>query len=242
MENETKVGMNRTGMQMAPKQGARQVQYAQEQPPHPKKGSEEDIAALRGLYVKEAMRVGSVPVPATGKGLAETVKGKFKGMNPEVLFDKLGERAAYERSGVRLYQAMISKVKASPHAEQAALLADLEHICEEELQHFQLLSTTIADMGGDPTSQTPCADISAVAALGMVQVITDPRTTLAQCLQVLLSAEMTDNACWELLIELVEQAGHGELTAAFQKALAAEQEHEALIRQWLRKMVLEEAA
>lgn len=53
---------------------------------------------------------------------------------------------------------------------------------------------------------------------------------------------MTDNACWELLIELVEQAGHGELTAAFQKALAAEQEHEALIRQWLRKMVLEEAA
>lgn len=66
----------------------------------------EDIAALRGLYVEEALWVGSVPVPATGKGVTETVVGKLKGKNPEVLFDKLGQRAAYERSGVRLYQAM----------------------------------------------------------------------------------------------------------------------------------------
>lgn len=241
MENQTKVGMNRTGMQMAPKQGAQQVQYAEQNPPHPANGSEEDIAALRGLYVEEALRVGSVPVPATGKGVTETVVGKLKGKNPEVLFDKLGERAAYERSGVRLYQAMISKVKVTPHPEQAALLADLDHICEEEFQHFQMLSGVIADMGGDPTAQTPCADVSGVASLGMIQVITDPRTTLAQCLQALLSVELTDNACWELLIELAEQGGHDELIAPFQKALASEQEHETMIKQWLRNMVMEEA-
>lgn len=241
MENETKVGLNQTGMQMSPIQGGKQVEYAQQMPPHPERGSEEDIALLRGTYVVEALRVGSVPLPATGKGVVETVVGKLKGDSPEVLFDKLGERAAYERSGVRLYQAMMSKVKVTEHPDRAALLADLEHICEEEFQHFKMLSEAIVDMGGDPTAQTPCADVSAVAAMGLIQVLTDPRTTLAQGLQALLTAEMTDYACWELLIELAGQSGHDDLVAPFQKALATEEEHEAMIKQWLRKLVMEEA-
>lgn len=132
------------------------------------------------------------------------------------------------------------KVEASQHPDSAALLADLQHIMEEEFQHFQMLSDLITDMGGDPSAQTPCADISAVAAMGIIQVLTDPRTTLAQCLQGLLTAEMTDNAAWELLIELAEQAGHEELVPQFQKALAAEAEHEAKIKQWLRTMVMED--
>lgn len=147
MENEAKAGMNRTGMQMAPKQGPEQVDYARNNPPHPIDGSEEAIALMRAEYIEEAARVGSVPLPATGRGLAETAKGKLKGQSPELLFDKLGERAAFERSGVRLYQAMIGKVKAVHHPEQAALLQDLEHICEEEFRHFDLLSTTIEEMG-----------------------------------------------------------------------------------------------
>lgn len=241
MENETKVGMNRTGMQMAPIQGQSQVEYAMSQPAHPPMGDAGDIAAVRALYIQESLRVGSVPIPATGRGIAETALGKLKGMNPEVLFDKLGERASYERSGVRLYQAMIAKVQATKHAEQAPLLADLQHICEEELQHFHLLAAMIQDLGGDPTAQTPCAEISAVASMGMIQVLTDPRTTIAQCLQALLSVEMTDNACWELLIELAEQGGHDDMTARFQRALASEQEHETMIRQWLRKVTMQEA-
>jgi rubrerythrin len=241
MENETKVGMNRTGMQMAPIQGPSQVEYAESWGPHPVTGSEHDIAAMRARYIREADRIGSVPVPATGRGLAETALGKLKGQNPEVLFDKLGERAAYERSGVRLYQAMIGKVQAVEHPEKAALLADLNHIVEEEFEHFQMLSAAVAEMGGDPTAQTPCADVSAVAAMGMIQVITDPRTTLAQCIQILLSVELTDNACWELLLELAQEGDHDHLIEPFQKALVAEQEHETMIKQWLRKLVLEEA-
>lgn len=241
MENQTKVGMNRTGMQMSPKDGARQVEYAQERAPHPEQGSEQDIVLARADYIKEALRVGSVPVPATGKGLVETAVGKLKGDNPEVLFDKLGERAAYERSGVRLYQAMIGKVEVSGHPDTNNLLSDLNHILEEEFEHFQMLTQVITDMGGDPTAQTPCADISAVSALGMIQIITDPRTTLAQCLQALLSVEMTDNAAWELLIELAEQTGHDELVPPFQKALTSEEDHETRVKKWLRQMVMEEA-
>ena len=65
------------------------------------------------------------------------------------------------------------------------------------------------------TAQTPCADVSATASMGIVQVLTDPRTTLAQCLNALLTAELTDNAGWELLIDLAEELGHSDMADEF---------------------------
>lgn len=241
MENETKVGMNRTGMQMAPIAGPEQARFAMSQPPDPETGGPEAASAVRGAYVQESARIGSVPMPATGKGLAKTAMGKLKGQNPEVLLDKLGQRLAYERSGVRLYQAMIGKVLAAGHPNSGQLLADLQHICEEELNHFKMLDQAIRELGGDPTAQTPCADVSGVASLGMIQVITDPRTTVAQSLETMLSVELTDNACWELLIDLVAQAGHDQLVERFRGALVNEEQHEVMITRWVRESVLAEA-
>lgn len=241
MENTTKMGMNRTGMQMAPFEGPDQAQFALLQPADPADGGVESIAAARSAYIRESQRVGSVPIPGTGKGLLQATMGKMTGKNPEVLIDKLGQRLAYERSGVRLYQAMITKVDAAGFIRRDDLRADLIHICSEELDHFRMLTQVITDMGADPTAQTPSADVSGVASLGMLQVITDPRTTVAQSLEALLSVELTDNACWELLIELVAETGHDDLLEPFRAALAAEEQHVSMVTQWLRETVMAEA-
>jgi len=241
MENQTKVGLNRTGIQMSPMAGPDQVRYALSRPPHPETGGAEILAAAHAAYIQESPRIGSVPMPATGRGLAQTAVGKLKGDNPEVLIDKLGQRLAFERSGVRLYQAMMGKVQAAGHPEQAGLLRDLQHICEEELAHFRMLTEAMQSIGADPTAQTPCADVGAVAAMGMIQVITDPRTTVAHGLETLLSAELTDNAGWELLIELAQEEGRDALAERFGPALENEKEHETMVRKWLRATVLEAA-
>lgn len=120
-------------------------------------------------------------------------------------------------------------------------LQTLQRIRGEELQHFRMLCEEVERMGGDPTSQTPCADVSATAAMGIVQVVTDPRTTLAQCLNAILTAEMTDNAGFELLITLAEQAGQDELAGKLLGALAQEQEHLAVIKGWLTALSLRAA-
>jgi len=164
-----------------------------------------------------------------------------KGEPLSVLMDKLGQRAAFERSGVRLYQSLIGKVEVVQPPQVDDMLADLQHICDEELSHFLMLSEVIKDMGGDPTAQTPCADVSGVAALGLLQVITDPRTTVAQSLEAIQTAELTDNACWELLIDLAGQSGHDKLVGPFQQALTAEQEHLTMVNRWLRHCVIEQA-
>jgi rubrerythrin len=241
MENETKIGMNRTGMQMSPFEGPDQVEFARQQMPNPAEGGVDMMAAVRAEYISQAPRIGSVPVPGTGKGMLETAMGKIKGKNPEVLIDKLGQRLAYERSGVRLYQAMITKVQAGDDSRRAELAAALQHICNEEAEHFRMLTNVMAELGADPTAQTPCADVSGVASMGLLQVVTDPRTTVAQSLEAMLTAELTDNAAWEILIELTTEAGYDDIAARFSDALAAEQQHLSTVKQWLRELVMSDA-
>jgi hypothetical protein len=117
----------------------------------------------------------------------------------------------------------------------------LSRICAEELGHFHMLCDSMQRMGGDPTAQTPCADVTAAASMGLMQVITDPRTTLAQCLNTILTAELTDNAGWELLSELAEEAGQDEMVEQFSLALEAEQQHLIVIRGWLKTLLMNEA-
>jgi hypothetical protein len=97
----------------------------------------------------------------------------------------------------------------------------------------------VKELGGDPTAQTPCADVTGTASSGLLQVVTDPRTTLAQSLNAVLTAELTDNAGWELLGDIAERAGRKQLANPFAQALAVEEEHEAIIKQWLRALVID---
>ena len=64
-------------------------------------------------------------------------------------------------------------------------------------------------------------------------MIVDPRTTLLQSLEAILIAELADNACWEALIALAEQAGEDPLVQPFEQALVTEQEHLRKVRAWL---------
>jgi len=67
-----------------------------------------------------------------------------------------------------------------------------------------------------------------------MQVLNDPKTTVAQALHAILVAEMVDNAAWDELIELTEQAGNDDLVARFIKAHEEEMEHLEKVRGWYR--------
>jgi ferritin-like metal-binding protein YciE len=95
-------------------------------------------------------------------------------------------------------------------------------------------------VGADPTVQTPSADLVGVQAMGLMQSVTDPRTTLAQTLSSLLAAELIDVASWELLARLARDAGQDELAAQFEQALEHENEHLQTISGWYQSMVAAE--
>jgi bacterioferritin (cytochrome b1) len=239
MDNTVSVGMNRTGLDMAPRSRETLVAFSQEQADrasHDPSGIDE----LRKTVALESDRVGTVPVPARLKGMASTVVDKLKGSNPEVLIDKLGERLAFERTGVRQYEALIVKVGAANSGPMVDIGA-LQEIRDDELSHFQLLATSLQQIGADPTAMTPCADVTGVQALGHLQVLTDPRTTVSQALSSILQIELADNAGWELLIELAQAAGREDMVQSFTAAMATEAHHLQLVQGWMRQAVLEEA-
>lgn len=229
---QAELGRNKTGVATSPKHSARMVEGTKEFLPITV-GDGREISQMRALHAREAERLGSVPPPSNLAGMAKTALKGVRGMRPTQFIDKLGERLAFERTGVRLYEALISKFDAFGSFDGGPDRSQLEEIMLEELQHFRLLAEVVVKVGGDPTVMTPSADFQATMSKGLLEVMVDPRTTFAQCLEAALVAELADNACWEALVELAHQNGEGEAAAAFSFALEEEMEHLASVRSWI---------
>jgi hypothetical protein len=235
VQSPTDMGTNRTGAKASPIDSRRTVAGA--------RGSGEDFvdagidgAALeneRILWSASAGPVGTVPIPTSLKGAATTVVETVRGHKPTVLIDKLGARLAFERTGARLYEALITKLSAANPHEGGPTRSDLELIRDDEIAHSALLVEAIEKLGADPTAMTPSADLTGVTGIGLVQVLTDPRTTLSQALDAILIAELTDVAGWSLLSELSTALGQRELAERFRAAEAAEEVHLARVRAWV---------
>ena len=220
MESRTELGTNRTGMLISPDADdmLENIKLTK-----PRRGDERGMAKIRAEYGAEADPVGTLPDPQQGA--------------MAVLMDKLGERLAFERSGTRLYDALLVKCET---LDGGIPMKDLQHIRDEEATHFALLGAAIQSLGGDPTQQTPCANVSGVEGMGLMQVLTDPKTTLGQALHAILVAEMTDNAGWEELILLTEQAGNDDLVKRFAKARDEELEHLEKVQAWYKQATMKQ--
>jgi rubrerythrin len=231
-QKPTDIGRNRTGLATSPKGAKETIEGAQpgrESLP----GDGTHMLNVRVAYSRSAPPVGSMPPPASLKGLGKSVLDKLKGHEPMVFLDKLGERLAFERTGTRLYEALLAKLEAADTHDPSITPQVLLDIRDDELAHAGLVRQAIEELGGDPTVMTPCADITALASSGWVQVLSDPRSTFTQCLDVILLAELGDNAGWELLIELARGLGKDDLVDSFGAALLEEQRHLEIIRHWL---------
>jgi rubrerythrin len=211
---------NRTGIARAADRARSMVEGAARANP-----SSSDIGAFVEThkdYIEHADAVGSMPPVSGGEELV-----------PPLLMDKLGERLAFERTGVRLYDGALLKLEAGGSFDGGPSRDDLETIRDQELEHFGLLEEAIEDLGGDPTAVTPAANLVATEAAGIVGVVADPRAGLPEVLHALLLAELADNAGWEQLIELCHQTGQENWAERFTRCSQEEEEHLRSVRTWL---------
>ncbi len=239
MKNETDLGMNRTGMAMAPKEGKKQEENAWKAVPV-SPGDPRELERLRSDYEADSEPIGSVPPPASLKGLAKTALKMIQGRDPKAFIDKLGERLAFERSGTRLYELLIGKHRAAQSPTGGADLETLVQFRDQELAHFRLLWDCLEMLGADPTVQTPAADHTGVKGMGLIQTLSDPRSTFYQGLDAMLIAELADNDAWHMLVELAEGMGLKDMAAAFSQASAEEEAHLEQIRKWWSDLVREQ--
>jgi hypothetical protein len=232
----TDPGRNRTGIATSPAHTKELIAGTKEAILSPRFDMEE-LTSLRVEFSHVAPPVGTMPPPATLTGAAKAAVKVISGKHPMVFLDLLGERLAFERTGTRLYDALLVKVGTAdehdggPSAKEVALIRD------DELKHFLLLKETLESLGGDSTAITPSGDIAAVASKGLIEVLTDPRSTLSECLKTILIAELADNDSWAVLADLAERLGHDEWAERFRDALITEEEHLTRVRSWVKASI-----
>lgn len=242
MKSTTNPGLNRTGLAASPMDAEKMMEVTElTEPSMP--GVAEDALATRKLYAKEAPAPhGTMPPPASLKEAAATVVKGLTGQKATVLLDKLGERLAFERAGTRLYEGLIAKFDVFGSWDGGPAREDLVRIHQDEHRHFLLVKSMIERLGSDPTTVTPSANVQAVASMGLVKVISDPRMNLKESIEAIAVAELTDNDCWANLAELLRASGHSELAEEAEEALLQEREHLSLVRDWIAASIASSAA
>src|SRR4051812_34142801 len=106
MAIQSQLGINRTGTATSPKLTEAMVQGTAEFPPT-HQGDEREISHVREDYVRDAEPLGTVPPPPQLTGMLKSAKQALTGKHPVRLNDKLGERLAFERTGTRLWEALL---------------------------------------------------------------------------------------------------------------------------------------
>jgi len=236
-KNDIEIGKNRTGIDLSPVEKRLLIEAAETAVPS-MEGDETMLEETRAEYLDEGETIGSMPPPLTVQGATFTMREAVTSSQTSMLLDRLGERLAFERTGVRLYAALIGKLDASDPPPGGPSHAELEKIQREEAEHFTMLRDAILMLGADPTALTPAADAAAVSSMGLLQVVGDPRMTIAQSLDAILVAELVDNDSWILLCALTRAVGHERIARRFDRALAEEQRHLAAIRMWVKRATL----
>lgn len=228
-------GINKTGVDMSPVMSRKMLEAASLAEIESVREPTITAADLRRRYLVAGETVGSVPLPV---GLKDATRGTWLrgGRQPEVFVDQLGARLGFVRLMVRLYDALILKV------ERAGL--DVERLVRyrvEKLKHFQILNGAMEFLGLDPSAQTPSASAAILAVSGVLQVITDPRMTVAQSVQAMLMVERSDHAAWEILIPLTRLEGLDDCLREFKMCHAEECEHVDALTALLKSLVAAKA-
>jgi rubrerythrin len=225
---------NRTGLRASP-----HAQAMLENAQIAVSGSPADFLAFRSALIDQAPPVGTMPRPASLSAAAKQAMSAATGEKTNVLLDQLAERLAFERGGTRLYETLILKHELHGSWSGGPTREELLQIRDEEASHFLLLERALQQLDADPTAVTPCADLGGVAASGLVQVICDPRSSLGESIEAILTAELVDNGAWERLVELSEELGYGELAEQLRGCERQEKVHLESARRWLTSRVQE---
>ncbi len=146
------------------------------------------------------------------------------------LIDVLTERLTFERTGVRLYDRVLERIRATGDPDVAKLHAPMTVHRDQEKEHEEWLEAKIRELGGSAHAMTAKANLVKTESRGLEDVIFDDRATLTQMLHALLAAELVDNAGWDLLVALADEANDHDLKKQFKRRLHEEEDHLALVQ------------
>jgi bacterioferritin (cytochrome b1) len=146
------------------------------------------------------------------------------------LIDVLSERLAFERDGVKLYDAILTAMQRSTDPEVLKMIEPMRKQRNDEREHEEWLESQVRALGGSAHEQTELTRLVGIESSGIGKVVLDGDPEVAHLFHAILAAEAIDNAGWDVLVALADQAGDREARKAFKKRLYEEQKHLAFVK------------
>jgi rubrerythrin len=154
---------------------------------------------------------------------------KLSRTNRDKVIDVLDERLTFERATVVLYDTILERMRRSSEPEIARMLPTMQAHRDEEKEHEEWLEEQIRAVGGDAHAKTEHGRLVEAESEGLEKVVKND-ADLSHDLHALLTAELVDNAGWEMLIQLADEADDVEAREEFKKRLREEQDHLVFVR------------
>jgi bacterioferritin (cytochrome b1) len=174
---------------------------------------------------------------------------KLADRHRDKVIDLLNERLVFERSGVKLYDKILSEMKQANDPLLHRMHPEMKKHRDQEKEHEEWLEDQIRNLGGDAHAQTEHSKLIVAESSGIEGVVLRGEgngNALPHLFHALLTAELVDNAGWELLLELADRADDDDARRELRKRLHEEEDHLYLIRRtvskYARKEVLGEGA
>ena len=162
---------------------------------------------------------------------------KLAGKNVSRVIDLLNERLAFERAGVKLYDKILERMKSDPQV--ARMIDQMREHREQEKEHEEWLEEQIRALGGDARTPSEKSILVQAESQGIEHVIErDP--SLPHDFHALLTAELADNAGWDLLVQLADEVGDRDAKKEFKKRLHEEEEHLLFVRKAVEQFAKQE--
>ncbi len=155
------------------------------------------------------------------------------------VIDVLNERLAFERAGVKLYDRVLEVARASPDENVKRMLDELQAHRDEEKEHEEWLEECIRALGGDAHAETERSRLVTRESKGIEEIAMSD-AELPHLLHALLAAELVDNAGWDLLAQVADEAGDHEAKRDFKKRLHEEEDHLLFIRKAVERLAFQE--
>ena len=151
--------------------------------------------------------------------------------NAPFVLDVLNARLAFERTGVKLYDSVIEKIERSGDPRFSAIVEELREIRAEEREHAEWLEMQIRGLGGRPDENSDMARLETEEGRGIESVICDGHAKIIHLVHALLAAELADNAGWDVLVQLADEAGDSAAKVELGRRMAEEAKHLLFIRE-----------
>lgn len=155
------------------------------------------------------------------------------------VIDVLNERLAFERAGVKLYDRVLEVARAAADANVERMLEELQQHRDEEKEHEEWLEACIRGLGGDAHAETEKSRLVTRESKGIEEVVMSD-AELPHLLHALLAAELVDNAGWDLLVQLADEAGDRDAKREFKQRLHQEEDHLLFVRRAVEKLAFAE--